>query len=142
MPSAFPMPCARAGCPRIVRGKRYCESHAHLEKPKPRRRDEPLGPRGKTAERGYDAKWQKISKRRRIEQPWCEICFDHKAAVERLRAAGSRYRPPRTRKLYTAAEVVDHMKRIADGGGNEDSNLMCLCSRCHNAKSAWERHNL
>ena len=37
-----------------------------------------------------------------------------------------------------AASEVDHIKRIADGGGDDDDNLQALCHDCHADKTAAE----
>lgn len=37
-----------------------------------------------------------------------------------------------------AASEVDHIKRIADGGGDDDDNLQALCHDCHADKTATE----
>lgn len=38
-----------------------------------------------------------------------------------------------------AAQQVDHKRRVADGGGDERSNLQMLCACCHSMKTANER---
>lgn len=39
----------------------------------------------------------------------------------------------------TLSTVVDHIKRLADGGSDERSNKQALCKPCHDAKSATEQ---
>ena len=44
---------------------------------------------------------------------------------------------------FVAADVVDHIIAITAGGHpTHPHNLMPLCSRCHDKKSAMERHGL
>jgi len=38
----------------------------------------------------------------------------------------------------TLTEVIDHIKPLAEGGSNDDSNLMGLCHPCHDAKTQAE----
>jgi 5-methylcytosine-specific restriction protein A len=52
------------------------------------------------------------------EEPFCRIC---------LKADRS-----------TLSVVVDHIKRLADGGSDERSNKQALCKPCHDAKTASE----
>lgn len=52
------------------------------------------------------------------EEPLCRICL----AADRT----------------TLSVVVDHIKRLADGGSDERSNKQGLCKPCHDAKSAAE----
>lgn len=41
--------------------------------------------------------------------------------------------------LTEASVVVDHIRRLADGGSDERGNKQGLCDPCHDAKSAAER---
>lgn len=41
-------------------------------------------------------------------------------------------------KRFTAATVVDHIVPRSKGGSNEMSNLMSLCTDCHDPKSKRE----
>lgn len=38
----------------------------------------------------------------------------------------------------TLASEVDHVKRLEDGGSNDDANLESICTPCHKAKTAAE----
>lgn len=41
------------------------------------------------------------------------------------------------------AQMVDHKKRILDGGDKYDwNNLQAMCNKCHASKSARERNKL
>jgi 5-methylcytosine-specific restriction protein A len=52
------------------------------------------------------------------EEPFCRLCL----AADRS----------------TLSVVVDHIKRLADGGSDERSNKQALCKPCHDAKTASE----
>lgn len=65
-------------------------------------------------------RWRKISERYRQNNPLCVVC----------KAEGK----------ATAADVVDHIMEIKDGGeAFNEANLQSLCHRHHNAKTARER---
>jgi len=67
------------------------------------------------------SRWQKTRKAHLQANPLCVMCSEE--------------------GRVTAATVVDHIKRVRDGGGFYDpSNHQGLCSRHHAAKSASERH--
>jgi 5-methylcytosine-specific restriction endonuclease McrA len=42
------------------------------------------------------------------------------------------------RKVHKAAQQLDHIIRVADGGGDERENLQMLCACCHALKTAAE----
>lgn len=52
------------------------------------------------------------------EEPFCRICLKEGRS--------------------TLSVVVDHIKRLADGGSDERSNKQALCKPCHDAKTASE----
>lgn len=62
------------------------------------------------AQRGYDAKWRKLSKWLREAQPWCSWCGT------------------------TADLTVDHIVPLVLGGTNELDNLRVLCRSCNSAR--------
>ncbi|MGF6839888.1 5-methylcytosine-specific restriction protein A [Paraburkholderia youngii] len=72
--------------------------------------------------RGSGGKWQGIRARQLKRRPLCELC---EAA---------------TPQRKTPATVVDHKRRLADGGSNRPSNLQSLCEDCHKAKTRRERN--
>jgi len=59
----------------------------------------------------YGRAWKKIRARFLSQHPLCEQC----------EKAGR----------LTPAEEVHHILPLADGGTNEESNLMALCKSCH-----------
>lgn len=61
----------------------------------------------------HDSRWARLSHLKRKGEPLCRLCH-----------AGGRIVP---------AAVVDHIVPLADGGTHEESNLMPLCKRCHDA---------
>jgi 5-methylcytosine-specific restriction protein A len=55
------------------------------------------------------------------EQPLCVMC--------------QAMTPPRV----TAGQDVDHIRPLAKGGADDETNLQTLCSECHQAKSIRDR---
>lgn len=71
--------------------------------------------RGSSVERGYDARWNRISKMYRAQHPVCEHCND------------------------AASDDVDHIvpfKGINDPLRTDMNNLQALCRSCHVRKTA------
>lgn len=75
--------------------------------------------RAKTAARGYDAEWNRISKRKREAEPWCAVC---------LREG-----------IYTPAQAVDHIVPMWAGGTHDDVNLQSICNDCNAKKRDIDR---
>lgn len=59
----------------------------------------------------YGGAWKKIRDRYLLRHPLCEAC--------------------RREERLTLATLVHHVKPLADGGTNDESNLMSLCTSCH-----------
>ena len=113
MPTRAPSACRRPGCPGLVRNG-VCSRCGPLRKMAAAEHDER---RGTAAERGYDARWVKVRLLHLSSEPLCRLC----AAQGRV----------------TAADLVDHIVPIADGGAVlDEDNLQSLCRRCHDAKTA------
>ena len=113
MPYKAKKPCSQPGCPNITDGQ-FCKEHkaAHDK--------EYDQQRGTSAERGYGANWQRLRKMVLARQPICEDPFGfHKEYNETV-----------------AANEVDHITPLADGGSNEMINLQALCKPCHSTKTA------
>jgi 5-methylcytosine-specific restriction protein A len=71
------------------------------------------GPR----QQGYDSEWEDVRATVLREEPFCRFCL----------AAGR----------HTAAEHVDHIKPLSQGGARlERSNLRPLCASCHGRRTA------
>lgn len=106
MPLKAKHPCAYPGCPNLIREGRYCELHktiAGREYNKTSR----LPDHNKT----YGRRWHTVRDLYLSKHPLCERCFEAGRLVP--------------------ADLVHHIRPTAEGGGNEDSNLMSLCSSCH-----------
>lgn len=67
--------------------------------------------RGYDQHKRYDAAWRKIRDRYIQRNPLCEMCLGQGVA--------------------TVATLVHHRKPLADGGTNDEDNLMSLCVSCH-----------
>jgi len=83
------------------------------------------GKREPTGDRRFykSRRWAAIRRDQLQSYPLCEV--HHKAG------------------FLVAADVVDHVIRMTDGGSQSDGrNLMSLCSTCHDRKSALERRGL
>ena len=105
-------PCARVGCPRLVR-RGYCEEHTQRRAAVPGRVS--------AARRGYDYSWQRYTTQRLREHPLCVDPFGLHAG------------------RHVLARATDH---IIAAHGQEDplfwdeSNHQSLCWRCHSYKTA------
>ena len=109
MPKKPKRPCKHPGCPRLTSG-RYCELHAKLH----------INDRASAFERGYNSRWQNVSKRFLANHPFCAEC-------------------ERNGKLIPAT-VVDH---VNPHRGDEElfwseSNWQPLCKKCHDIKTREE----
>lgn len=105
MPRKPPRPCRYPGCPHLTDGV-YCEEHAkvmeqHYEKFQ----------RGYSPGKRYGRAWKRIRDRYVHKHPLCEQCLKE--------------------GRYVAVEEVHHIVPLADGGSNDESNLMSLCRSCH-----------
>jgi len=105
-------PCSHPGCPRLCAG-RFCEEHAKEEARRYERYD-----RDPEARKRYGRAWKRIRDRYVAAHPVCERCEEHG-------------------KLTPASEV-HHIKPLSKGGGNEETNLMSLCTPCHSEITARE----
>ena len=112
-PMAAGHPCAKRGCPAIVRGPgRYCVQHtAEAQR-------ESDTERGSASERGYGARWRRLRLAFLSQHPLCEEC--------------------QRRGRIVAATDVDHIVPRRQGGSDEASNLQALCHECHSRKTATE----
>lgn len=105
MPRKPKRPCRYPGCAKLADGV-YCEGHAKLMNSHYNKFS-----RGYDSNERYNSAWKKIRDRYIKAHPLCELCL----------AEGR----------YTPAVLVHHKKPLADGGTNEESNLMSLCFSCH-----------
>jgi len=113
MPQRSLKPCAKPGCPALIRAGRFCELHekqiaAAYE-----------AQRGSAVERGYGATWRKVRAMYLKEHPYCE---DPEGLHEEL----------------VKATDVDHVISKRNGGTDDEGNLQALCHSCHSRKTAKE----
>lgn len=103
--------CAMKGCPAVISaGHRFCAEHAKRERES---RDQ-----AKTDKRYNTARWQRLRASVLAREPLCRECAGH--------------------GVVTAAQVVDHITPVVDGGGDARDNLQPLCASCHNQKTQRE----
>ncbi|WP_162673076.1 HNH endonuclease [Gemmata massiliana] len=78
--------------------------------------------RGTRHERGYTARWSKVSKLYLQQHPTCVLCAE--------------------RGRIEAATCVDHIDGLGPLGprGYDETNFRSLCTSCHNSRSARDRH--
>lgn len=115
MPTAAPRPCRAAACGALVRnGSGYCELH---QSQRSNWRADKV--RGNRHQRGYGREWEKL---REViihrDDGLCQPC---------LRAG-----------RVVSFSAVDHIVPKAQGGGDDPSNLQCICGACHREKTAAE----
>ena len=106
MPKKSKRPCRYRGCPRLTDlPSGFCAEHEkiHLRQYEKSRRVE--------HNQRYGSKWRRLRARFLNDHPLCEQC--------------------RLNGKYTAATEVHHIKPLADGGTNDEQNLMALCKSCH-----------
>ena len=114
MPNRLKKRCGYRGCPNTTTD-RYCPEHLPLAR---RFTDRA---RGTTAERGYDADWQRLAEQRRnLDHYLCQHCL----ADDRL----------------IASVIVDHIVplHIRPDWRLEIANTQVLCSDCHTRKSSQD----
>ena len=103
MPTKAKRPCSYPGCPNLTDSK-YCEKHKQPDRPS-------------ASKRGYNGKWQRLSKIYLRKHPMC---------MQQGR--------------YVPATVVDH---IIPHRNNpvlmwDENNWQALCKRCHDRKTRKE----
>ena len=101
MPYKSPRHCAVPGCP----GYAASGSTYCAEHRKIHNRRDPV------VAKHYNRRWEKISKLFLSKHPLCQQC----------QSAGR----------LTPATETHHIKLVAEGGTDEDANLMALCKPCH-----------
>jgi 5-methylcytosine-specific restriction endonuclease McrA len=79
------------------------------------------------AARGYDREWSQLAAAWLRALPYCGQRFDGSFHMEHSYCA--------RRGVRTKANVVDHIKRLAEGGARLDpQNLQSLCYSCNRIK--------
>lgn len=106
MPRRPPRPCTAPGCTSVQDGDR-CDRHRR-ERNRLKSRE-----RGKTAVRGYDARWRKVRRLKLSRQPLCETC--------------------EARGQTTPAQMVHHLVPIRASWALRLVllNLKSVCIACH-----------
>ncbi len=99
--------CGRPGC-RVLTERAYCPKHRADGRQYDNRRASP-------SKRGYGREWAKIRKAQILNFPFCRRC---------LRGG-----------VHTAANEVDHIVPMAEGGDHDAGNLQSLCKRHHTEKT-------
>ncbi len=105
MPRKPKRPCRYPGCAKLADDV-YCQEHEKLMNSHYNH-----FARGYNSGQRYGKAWEKIRNRYIAAHPLCEKCLSEGKC--------------------TPAALVHHKKPIADGGTNEESNLMSLCNSCH-----------
>ena len=106
MPGKHPRSCAVPICPNLVYLGSYCDEHRKQYRKQ-------TDHRPSSSKRGYGANWRKkrdayLRSHRICEEPGCE----------------------------DPACVVDHIKPMAEGGIDHESNYQAFCRRHHSRKTA------
>ncbi len=97
--------CAQPGCGELVRGKGRCPQHAKQQRVEHNARRTPAD---------YGRKWRRVRDAFITRNPICSDCAEQgKTKV---------------------AQVVHHIIPLDQGGTNAFSNLMSLCTTCHEKK--------
>ena len=105
MPRKPKQPCAYPGCPNLSDG-RYCEQHRKLVE-----KNYEQYSRDPEVHKKYGRAWKRIRDSYVHKHPLCEQCLKE--------------------GRYVAVEEVHHIVPLAEGGSNDESNLMSLCRSCH-----------
>lgn len=107
MPYKAKRPCGYPGCGKLT-DKRYCAEHERIVNAEYERTR-----RSPATSKRYGKAWRVISKQYITAHPLCEMCLRNGFAVP--------------------AVHVHHRIPLADGGTNDEGNLIALCKACHSA---------
>ena len=105
MPKKPKSTCSYPGCGRLIDG-RYCNEHRQTTERQYNRYI-----RDPNTNKRYGRAWKKFRARFLLQHPLCEQC--------------------RSEGRLTAAEEVHHILPLANGGTNDENNLVALCKSCH-----------
>ena len=105
MPKKPKRPCSSPGCARLVDGQ-YCDEHKQTAE---RQYNRYL--RNPDTNKRYGRAWKKLRARFLLQHPLCEHCEKE--------------------GRLTPAQEVHHILPLANGGTNDQSNLLALCKSCH-----------
>ena len=112
MPRRPKIPCRYPGCPNLT-DEAYCDVHKKLMT----KQYETYGREEQTSKR-YGHVWKEVRKRYVSKHPFCEMCF--------------------AKGIIVPVDEVHHKIPLAEGGTNDQANLISLCKSCH-AKIHGER---
>jgi len=105
MPYKHKRPCSYPCCGRLTDG-RFCDEHRQVAE-----RQYNHYFRDPDTNKRYGRAWKKIRARFLLQHPLCEQC--------------------RLENRLTPAQEVHHIVPLANGGTNDEGNLMALCKSCH-----------
>jgi 5-methylcytosine-specific restriction protein A len=125
MPRKPKRPCSYPGCPRLT-NDRYCEEHTRIVNNNYNRYE-----RDRETPKRYNRTWKRIRDAYVAAYPLCEECLKQGRVVP--------------------VDQVHHIVPLREGGTNDFSNLVSLCSACHarihakrgdrwNKRRAYERY--
>ena len=112
MPYKPKRPCSHPGCP-LLTEERFCEEHDKQETKRYEKYD-----RDPVVKKRYGRTWKRVRDRFITAHPLCEKCLG--------------------KNKTTASTEVHHIKPLSQGGTNDYSNLMALCTSCHSEITARE----
>jgi 5-methylcytosine-specific restriction protein A len=117
MPVRSLTPCRQTGCSALLDKPGYCVQHKRMVyKAQKRQASTDYTERNRFYQRKA---WKNLRALHLAHEPLCRAC--------------------RTLGRLTAAQVVDHITPISQGGAAlDDNNLQSLCKSCHNAKTLQE----
>ena len=105
MPRKPKRPCSYLGCPRLT-NDRYCEEHTRIVNNNYNRYE-----RDRETPKRYNRAWKRIRDAYVAAHPLCEECLKQGRVVP--------------------VDQVHHIVPLREGGTNDLSNLVSLCSACH-----------
>lgn len=105
MPRKPKRPCSYLGCPRLT-NDRYCEEHTRIVNNNYNRYE-----RDRETSKRYNRAWKRIRDAYVAAHPLCEECLKQGRVVP--------------------VDQVHHIVPLREGGINDFSNLVSLCSACH-----------
>lgn len=105
MPRKPKRPCSYPGCPRLT-NDRYCEEHTRIVNNNYNRYE-----RDRETPKRYNRAWKRIRDAYVAAHPLCEECLKQGRVVP--------------------VDQVHHIVPLREGGINDFSNLVSLCSACH-----------
>lgn len=110
--------CRKQGCIELLdQGIYFCKKHEAIRLDEKQKRLFETNKEAHDDHRFYNSEnWKRLRRMKLYKNPLCEWC-------------------------NKVANVVDHIKRLREGGSRNDLlNLQSLCSSCHNKKRGQESH--